>query len=117
MSKTVQEAVVFVKVLSGLVKHITDVEIVVAPAFTAVHSAAAAARNTNIGVAAPDLYWEREGAFTGEVSAAMIKEAGADYVIVGDSQRRRAFSENGQSGNRKTKAAIQQGAMPIFFVG
>ena len=83
MYKTVQEAVVFVKELRRLVKDVTDVEIVVAPAFTAVHAAAEAARNTNIGIAAQDVYWEREGAFTGEVSPGMIKEAGAQYVIVG----------------------------------
>ena len=64
-------------------------EIVVAPPFTALHAVAEAPRNTNVGVAAQDLYWEREGAFTGEVSPAMIKEAGAEYVIVGHSERRR----------------------------
>ena len=68
MFKTVQEAVVFVKELRSFVKDITDVEIVVAPPFTAVHAVAEAARNTNIGVAAQDVYWEREGAFTGEIS-------------------------------------------------
>ena len=93
MFKTVQEAVVFVKELRRLVKDVTDVEIVVAPPFTAVHAVAEAARNTNIGVAAQDLYWEREGAFTGEVSPGMIKEAGAEYVIVGHSERRRLFGE------------------------
>src|SRR5256886_9381350 len=89
MFKTVHEAVVFVKELKSVVKDVADVEIVVAPPFTAVHAVAEAARNSNIGVAAQDLYWEREGAFTGEGSAAMIKEAGAQYVIVGHSERRR----------------------------
>ena len=97
MYKTVQEAVVFVKELRLLVKDVTDVEIVVAPPFTAVHAAAEAARNTNIGVAAQDVYWEREGAFTGEVSPGMIKEAGAEYVIVGHSERRRLFGETDRS--------------------
>ena len=117
MFKTVQEAVEFVKELSGLVNDVADVEIVVAPPFTAVHSAAWAARHTNIGVAAQDLYWEREGAFTGEVSAGMIKEAGANYVIVGHSERRRLFAETDQTVNRKTKAAIQGGLTPIVCVG
>ena len=67
MFKTVREAVVFVKELRSLLKDVTDVEIVVAPPFTAVHAVAEAARNTNIRVAAQDVYWEREGAFTGEV--------------------------------------------------
>src|SRR6478735_8366146 len=80
MYKTVQEAVVFVKELKSAVKDIIDVEIVVAPPFTAVHAAAEAARNSNIGVAAQDIYWEREGAFTGEVSPVMVKEAGAEIA-------------------------------------
>src|SRR6266566_2124635 len=117
MFKTVHEAVVFVKECSGLVKDAAGVEIVVAPPFTAVHPVAEAARNTNIGVAAQNLYWEREGAFTGEVSAAMIKEAGAEYVIVGHSERRRLFGETDAMVNRKVVAAIGGGLTPIVCVG
>jgi triosephosphate isomerase len=117
MFKTVQQAVVFVKELRPLVKDVTDVEIVVAPPFTAVHAVAEAARNTNIGVAAQDLYWEREGAFTGEVSAPMIKEAGAEYVILGHSERRRLFGETDATVNRKVKAAIDAGLTSIVCVG
>src|SRR5580765_5633337 len=93
MYKTVHEAVVFVKELKSAVKDVADVEIVLAPPFTAVHAVAEAARTSNIGVAAQDVYWEREGAFTGEVAPAMIKEAGGEYVIVGHSERRRLFGE------------------------
>jgi len=117
MYKTVQEAVVFVKELRRLVKDVTDVEIVVAPAFTAVHAAAEAARNTNIGIAAQDVYWEGEGAFTGEVSPAMIKEAGAQYVIVGHSERRRLFGETDQIVNRKAMAVMASGLTPIVCIG
>ncbi|HEV2983753.1 MAG TPA: triose-phosphate isomerase [Vicinamibacterales bacterium] len=117
MYKTVQEAVVFVKELRSVVKDVTDVEIVVAPAFSAVHSAAEAARNTNIGVAAQDLHWEREGAFTGEVSAGMIKEAGAEYVIVGHSERRRLFGETDVIVNRKVTAALAGELTPIVCIG
>ena len=117
MFKTVHEAVVFVKELKSLVKDMTNVEIVVAPPFTAVHAAAEAARNSNIGVAAQDLYWEKEGAFTGEVSAAMIKEAGAEYAIVGHSERRRLFGETDQTVNRKLHAALAAGLTPIVCVG
>src|SRR5437588_4735652 len=91
MFKTVQEAVVFVKELRALVKDITDVEMVIAPPFTAIHAVAEAARNFNIGVAARDVHWDREGPFTGEISAPMLKEACAEYVIVGHSERRRYF--------------------------
>ena len=117
MYKTVHEAVVFVKELRDLVKRVAGVEIVVAPAFTAVHAVADAARNTNIGVAAQDLYWEREGAFTGEVSPAMIKEAGAAYAIVGHSERRRLFGETDASVHRKALAAIGAGLTPIVCIG
>jgi triosephosphate isomerase (TIM) len=117
MFKTVREAVLFVKELRSAVKDVNDVEIVVAPPFTAVHAVAEAARNTNIGVAAQDLYWERDGAFTGEVSPAMIKEAGAEYAIVGHSERRRLFGETDAHVNRKTLAAIGAGLTPIVCVG
>jgi triosephosphate isomerase (TIM) len=117
MFKTVQEAVVFVKELKNVVKDLSDVEIVVAPPFTAVHAAAEAARNSNIGVAAQDLYWEKEGAFTGEVSASMIKEAGAEYVIIGHSERRRLFGETDAHVNRKIVAAIGAGLTPIVCIG
>ncbi|HKB11503.1 MAG TPA: triose-phosphate isomerase [Vicinamibacterales bacterium] len=117
MHKTVHEAVLFVKELRTAIKDVHDVEIVVAPPFTAVHAVAEAARNTNIGVAAQSLYWEREGAFTGEVSPAMVKEAGAEYVIVGHSERRRLFGESDAIVNRKTMAAISAGLTPIVCIG
>ena len=117
MFKTVQEAVVFVKELRGVVKDIADVEVVVAPPFTAVHAVAEAARNTNVGVAAQNVYWEREGAFTGEVSAAMLKEAGAEYAIVGHSERRRLFGESDAVVNRKVLASIAADLTPIVCVG
>jgi triosephosphate isomerase len=117
MFKTVQEAVVFVKELRGTVKDVEDVEIVVAPAFTALHAAAEAARNSNVSVAAQDMHWEREGAFTGEVSAGMIVEAGAEYVIVGHSERRRLFGETDGIVNRKVAAAIAAKLTPIVCVG
>jgi triosephosphate isomerase (TIM) len=117
MYKTVHDAVLFVKELKVVVKDVSDVEIVVAPPFTAVHAAAEAARNTNVGVAAQDLYWEREGAFTGEVAPGMIKEAGAEYAIVGHSERRRLFGETDAIVNRKVTAAIGAALTPIVCIG
>ena len=117
MYKTVHEAVVFVKEFRSLVKDIDDVEIVVAAPFTAVHAVAEAARNTPIGVAGQDLHWEREGAFTGEVSGAMLREAGADYVIIGHSERRRLFNETDQQVNRKIEAAFANKLTPIVCIG
>ena len=117
MFKTVAETVAFVKDLRDLVNGVTGVTIVVAPPFTAVHAAADAARHSNISVSSQDIYWEREGAFTGEISPAMIKEAGAAYAIVGHSERRRLFGETDAIVNRKTLATIAGGLTPIVCIG
>jgi len=117
MYKTVADAVKYVKEFRSLVKDISDVEIVVAPTFTALHAAFEAARNSNVVIAAQDLYWEREGAYTGEVSAAMIREAGAEYVIVGHSERRTLFDETDVTVNRKAIAAFGAGLTPIVCIG
>jgi triosephosphate isomerase len=117
MFKTVQEAVVYTKELRSLVKDIEDVEIVVAPPFTALHAVAEAARNTNVGVAGQNLFWEREGAFTGEISAAMLKEAGAGYAIIGHSERRTKFGEADEAVNKKTLAALAADLSPIVCIG
>ncbi len=117
MYKTVHESVVFVKEFRSMVKDMDDVEIVVAPPFTALHSVAEAARNSPIGVAGQNVHWEREGAFTGEVSAAMLREAGAEYVIIGHSERRRLFGETDQAVNRKVVAALGATLTPIVCIG
>jgi triosephosphate isomerase len=117
MHKTVHETVVYVKEFRSLVKDIEDVEIVVAPPFTAIHAAAEAARNTPVGIAGQDLHWEKQGAFTGEVSAAMVREAGADYVIIGHSERRQFFGETDQTVNRKLGAALGARLIPIICIG
>ncbi len=117
MHKTVHDAIGFVKELRSLVKDVHDVEIVVAPPFTAIRAAADAAHASNIGVAAQNLHWDREGAFTGEVSASMVKEAGAEYVIVGHSERRRLFGDTDQTVNRRMLAAVAASLTAIFCVG
>jgi triosephosphate isomerase len=117
MFKTVRETVAFVTDLRAALSDVSGVEIVVAPPFTAVHAAAEALRDSNIGVSAQDMYWEKEGAFTGEVSAAMIKEAGARFVIIGHSERRRLFGETDVMVNRKVAAAMAGGLTPIMCLG
>jgi len=117
MYKTVADAVFFAKQFRAAVKDVVDVEIVIAPPFIAVHAVAEALRNSNIGVAAQDMYWEREGAFTGEVSAGMIKEAGAEHVIIGHSERRRLFGETDAFVNRKLVAAYAAALWPIVCIG
>ena len=117
MYKTGHEAFAFVKEFRVLVKDIDNVEIVLAPPFTALHSVVEAARNSNVGVAAQNLHWEREGAFTGEVSAPMLKDAGAEYVIIGHSERRRLFHETDETVNRKLMAALSVQLTPIVCIG
>ena len=117
MYKTVAETVKYVKEFRSLVKGFTGVEIVLAPPFTALHTVAEAARNSRIGVAGQDVYWEREGAFTGEVSAGMLKEAGAEYVIIGHSERRRLFHETDETVNKKLMAALGADLTPIVCIG
>jgi triosephosphate isomerase len=117
MFKTVHETTVYVKELRGLVKDLNDVTVVIAPPFTAVHAASEAARNSNVAVSAQNMSWEREGAFTGEISAGMIKEAGAQYVIIGHSERRTLFGETDVNVNRKVSAAIAASLTPIVCIG
>jgi triosephosphate isomerase (TIM) len=117
MYKTVQEAVAFVKEFRTLVKDVHDVEIVVAPPFTALRAVVEAAHASAIGVAGQNLFWEREGAFTGEVSAPMLKEAGAEYVIIGHSERRRLFGDTDQTVNRKLLAAVAAQLTAIVCIG
>src|SRR3954447_7588298 len=117
MYKTVHEAVVFVKEFRSVVKDVADVEIVLSPPFTALHAVAEAARSSNIGVAGQNLHWEREGAFTGEISAGMLKEAGAEYVIIGHSERRRLFHETDETVNKKVTTALANELTPIVCIG
>jgi triosephosphate isomerase len=117
MFKTTHETLAYVRELSASIKGLKGVEVVIAPPFTSLTTAAEAARNTAIGVAAQNLHFEREGAFTGEISAGMIKDAGAGYVIIGHSERRRLFGETDASVNRKLRAALAADLVPIVCVG
>jgi triosephosphate isomerase len=117
MFKTVREAVTFVTDLKGRVSGVTGVDVVVAPTFPALQAVATAVDGSGIGVAAQNLHWEREGAFTGEVSAAMIRDAGAAWVIVGHSERRTLFGETDDTVNRKVRAALVATLTPIVCIG
>src|SRR5262245_19816064 len=117
MYKTVQETVAFIKEFRSMVKDLHDVEIVVAPPFTALHAAAEAAHGSTVGIAGQNLHWEREGAYTGEVSAGMLKQAGAEYVIIGHSERRRLCGETDEMVNRKLGAAMAAQLTAIVCIG
>ena len=117
MYKTVHDAVSYVTELRRTLRDVVTVDIVVAPPFTALAAAADRARDSRIAISAQNLHWEREGAFTGEVSAGMIHEAGAQYVIIGHSERRRLFHETDETVNRKLMAALGAHLCPIVCIG
>ena len=117
MFKTVRESVTFVTGLRERVRDITGVDVVVAPTAPAIHAVAAALDGAAIGVAAQNMHWEREGAFTGEVSAQMVREAGAGWVLIGHSERRTLFGETDESVNRKVRAALTATLTPIVCIG
>jgi triosephosphate isomerase len=117
MYKTQAEARAFVSALAPLVAGASHCDVVVAPPFTAIPAAVEAARGTAVAVAGQDLFWEKEGAFTGEVSAAMLVEAGCRYVIIGHSERRQHFNETDETVRKKAKAALAADLIPIVCVG
>jgi triosephosphate isomerase len=117
MFKTTHETLAYVRELGALARTVSGVEIIVAPPFTSIATAAEAARNSAVGISAQNLYFEKDGAFTGEISATMVKDAGAGYVIIGHSERRRIFGETDATVNRKVRAALGAELVPIVCVG
>lgn len=118
MNKTVGEGLSLVRELRNMVGVLRDkVEIGVAPPFTALHPVAKALEDSNIFVAAQNAFWEFSGAFTGEVSPAMLRDVGCRYCIIGHSERRQYFAETDEFVNRRLKAVTQAGLLPIVCVG
>ena len=117
MFKTQAETRAFFSAFRPLVSSAKHCEIVIAPPFTAIPVAVEAARNTNVAISAQDVHWEKEGAFTGEISTNMLVEAGCRYVIIGHSERHQFFGETDQTVAKKTKAALTAGLIPIVCVG
>jgi triosephosphate isomerase len=117
MNKTVSEAVELAQSLKESLKKNIDVDVVICPPFTNLTAVSAVIKNTRIGLGAQNIYWEDKGAFTGEISAAMLKSAGCTYVILGHSERRQFFHETDESVNKKIKRALQADLTPIVCVG
>jgi triosephosphate isomerase len=117
MYKTRTETAAFFRDFISLVSNSKHCDIVVAPPFTAICVAVDAARGTDVAIGGQDLYWQPDGAFTGEISGRMLAEAGCAYVIVGHSERRQFFGETDDSVQRKTKAALAANLTPIVCVG
>lgn len=117
MFKTQAETRAFFSVFGPLVSGAKHCDIVIAPSFTAIPVAVEAAKNSNVAISAQDVYWEQEGAFTGEISTNMLVEAGCRYVIIGHSERRQFFGETDESVAKKTKAALAAALIPIVCLG
>jgi triosephosphate isomerase (TIM) len=94
-----------------------EAEIVLAPPFTALGKVKKAVKKSSVKLAAQNLFWEDKGAFTGEVSAPMLKDAGCQYVIIGHSERRQYFGETDAGVNKKIRAALNSGLLPIVCIG
>ena len=117
MNNTVAAGTQLIKDLAPLVKDNNKVDIVVCPTFTALAAVAEAAENTNIHVGAQNVHWEKSGAFTGEISTDMLKEIGVEYVVIGHSERREYFGETDEGVNKRSRAALAAGIIPIICCG
>ncbi len=117
MFKTIGEAVAWGRTFRELTRDLGDRDLVAAPPFTALAAFAAEVKGSNVAVASQDVFFEKEGAFTGAISAAMVADTGATYAIVGHSERRRIFGDTDASVNRKARTAIANGLIPIVCIG
>lgn len=117
MFKTVSEALDFAKDAKARLAGISGVQIAIAAPYIALHDLAAAFQGSNIELAAQNCHWEKEGAFTGEISVGMLKELGVQHVLVAHSERRQYFGETNASANKKVKAALTGGLKVILCVG
>ncbi|HWY42686.1 MAG TPA: triose-phosphate isomerase [Candidatus Sulfotelmatobacter sp.] len=117
MYKTQAETRAFFDAFKPLVADADDCDIIIAPPYTSISVAVQYAQGTKIGISAQNLDWRKEGAFTGEVSADMLADAGCRYVIIGHSERRQYFGETDSGVAQKSKAAVDAGLIPIVCVG
>ncbi len=117
MNKNVAEAKALVEAIKRDLAQETKVDVVLCPPFTAIDGVSQAVSGSQIAVGAQNMHWEASGAFTGEVSAAMLRELHCRYVILGHSERRQFFGETDAGVNKKTLAALNAGLKPIVCVG
>src|SRR5260370_40177918 len=117
MFKTIADTRAFFTAFLPLVAENRNCDIVIAPPFTAISAAVEAAADSKVAIAGQDVYWEKEGAFTGEVSPNMLVEAGCRGVIIGHSERRQFFCDTDEWVQRKVQAALAVGLTPIVCVG
>jgi triosephosphate isomerase len=117
MNKTVSDAVALARALRDGLEREARHEVAVMPPFTALAAVAEALKGSAIAVGGQDMHWEREGAFTGEVSPLMLRDLGCTFVILGHSERRHIFGESDEAVGKKVRAAFDNGLTPIACVG
>ncbi len=117
MYKTIAETVDFVEKIKPVADRAGHCEVVIAPPFTALAAAAKAAKGSRVQVAAQDIHWDKEGAHTGDISPGMLLDVGCTHVITGHSERRHDHGETDEQVNRKVKAVLAAGLLPIVCVG
>ena len=117
MNNTLSDSLSFVDSLKLGLENIEDVEIGICPTYLALNDVKNELKGTNIKVGAQNVYFEDKGAYTGEISAEMLKDIDMDYCIVGHSERRRYFKETDQDVNKKAKKLLEYGIIPIICVG
>ena len=117
MNKNITESIDLANSIKRSLYDVEEVEIVVCPPFTSLSDVNEIVLESNIKLGAQDVYWEKEGAFTGEVSSGMLKNVGCEYCIIGHSERRQFFNETNETVNKKAKALLKEGLKPIICVG
>jgi len=117
MNKTIKETRDFISAFLSLVKDVTGIDVMIAPPFTSLLTAASLLQGTNIKLAGQNVFYEEKGAFTGEVSPAMLRDTGCSHVIIGHSERRQYFSETDEVVNKKLRAAKKNGLEVILCIG
>ncbi|MEK7841590.1 MAG: triose-phosphate isomerase [Deltaproteobacteria bacterium] len=117
MHMTISQAESLVFAIREAIKGVNNVEVAIAPPFTALRHINYLLAETSIRLCGQDVFWEKNGAYTGEVSPEMLKDVGCKYVIIGHSERRQYFNETDESVNKKVLASLKEGLQPILCVG
>jgi len=116
MYKSVSESIASAKKLVSLTAD-ANVDVMIAPPFTSLFAVSEVIKNSKVGLGAQNVFWEKEGAYTGEISPSMLIASGCQYVIIGHSERRQYFGETDESVNKKLKASLDFGLIPILCIG
>lgn len=117
MFKTCQEAEETAGKLVELTKGVSDVDIMIAPSYTSLYAVSSVTAGTQVSLGAQNIFWESEGAYTGEISPAMLKSCGCSHIIIGHSERRQYFGETDETVNKRMKAALADKFIPVFCIG